>query len=168
MRRLDTGPCYGVKTRHWGLLWYEEWIRFFFYDMKTRHWVSRRHVLNSWRHLFPRTRVHAPWHLYSTRACTKIRILCTPKCLLLLPLLRSNLFDHLVPRGLTFTWWGCCRLCFKHKPAELAHSFSFCSCVYFCLYGPFNCILFHNCPHNSSLLRSVLPVLILPYLSFQL
>ena len=26
----------------------------------------------------------------------------------------------------------------------LAHSFKFCSCVCFCLYGPFNCILFHK------------------------
>ena len=48
------------------------------------------------------------------------------------------------PRGLTFTWWGCCCLCLLHKPAELAHSFVFCSCVYFCLYGPFNCISFHT------------------------
>ena len=31
-----------------------------------------------------------------------------------------------------------------HKPTELAHSFLFCSCVYFCLYGPFNCISFHK------------------------
>ena len=28
--------------------------------------------------------------------------------------------------------------------AELAHSFLFCSCDYFCLYGPFNCISFHK------------------------
>ena len=27
-----------------------------------------------------------------------------------------------------------------HEPTELAHSFVFCSCVYFCLSGPFNCI----------------------------
>ena len=47
-------------------------------------------------------------------------------------------------RGLTFTWWGCCGLCFWHKPTELAHSFLFCSCVRFCLYGPFNCISFHK------------------------
>ena len=26
----------------------------------------------------------------------------------------------------------------------LAHSFLFCSCVYFCLYGPFNCISFRK------------------------
>ena len=31
-----------------------------------------------------------------------------------------------------------------HKPPELAHSFLVCSCVYFCLYGPFNCISFHK------------------------
>ena len=31
-----------------------------------------------------------------------------------------------------------------HKPTERAHSFLFCSCVYFCLYGTFNCILFHT------------------------
>ena len=31
-----------------------------------------------------------------------------------------------------------------HKPAELVHSFSFCSCVYFCPYGPFSCISFHE------------------------
>ena len=24
------------------------------------------------------------------------------------------------PRGLTFTWWGCCCLCFWHKPTKLA------------------------------------------------
>ena len=48
------------------------------------------------------------------------------------------------PRGLTFTWWGCCGWCFWHKPTEIAHSFSFCSCVCFCLYGPFNCISFNK------------------------
>ena len=37
------------------------------------------------------------------------------------------------PRGLTFSWWGCCGLCFRHKPTELAHSCLFCYCVYFCL-----------------------------------
>ena len=46
------------------------------------------------------------------------------------------------PHGFTFTSWGCCGLRFSRKPTELAHSFSFCSCVYFCLYGPFNCISF--------------------------
>ena len=48
------------------------------------------------------------------------------------------------PFGLTFTWWGCCGLCFWHKPTELAHSFLFRSCACFCLYGPFNCISFHR------------------------
>ena len=52
--------------------------------------------------------------------------------------------NFLCPRGLTFTCWGCCGLWLWHKPAELAHSFLFCSCVYFCLSGPFNCISFHK------------------------
>ena len=46
------------------------------------------------------------------------------------------------PRGLTFTWWGCHGLCLRHKLNELAHSFLLCSCVCFCLYGPFNFISF--------------------------
>ena len=47
------------------------------------------------------------------------------------------------PHGLSFTWWGCCCCgCQRHKPTELAHSFLFCSCVFICLYSPFNCILF--------------------------
>ena len=48
------------------------------------------------------------------------------------------------PRGLTLRWLGCCGLRFWRKPTELAHSFSFCSCVYFCLYGPFDCISFRK------------------------
>ena len=48
------------------------------------------------------------------------------------------------PRGLTFTWWGCCGLCFWHESTKLAHSFLFCSCVYFYLSSPFNCISFHK------------------------
>ena len=48
------------------------------------------------------------------------------------------------PCMLTFTCWGCCSLCFWPKPTQLAHSFLFCSCVYFCLCGPFNCISFHK------------------------
>ena len=70
------------------------------------------------------------------------------------------------PCRLTFTWWGCCSLCLK--PAELAHSILFCSCVCVSLYGPFNCISFDKFPNNSPLSHSVLPVLFLPYWSFQL
>ena len=57
----------------------------------------------------------------------------------------------LSPNELTFTWWGCCGLCFWHKPTELAHSFLFCSCVYFCLHGPFNCISFHKFSRQLSI-----------------
>ena len=31
-----------------------------------------------------------------------------------------------------------------HKPTDLAHSFLFCSCVYFCFCVRFNCISFHK------------------------
>ena len=48
------------------------------------------------------------------------------------------------PNRLTFMWWGCCSLFLWHKPTKLAHSFSFCSCVRFWLYGPLNCISFHK------------------------
>ena len=54
------------------------------------------------------------------------------------------LFMAKCSHGLTFTCWGCCGLCFWHKPIELAHSFLSCSRVYFCLCGPFNCISFHE------------------------
>ena len=35
-------------------------------------------------------------------------------------------------------------ICFWHKPTELAQFFLFCSCVSFCLFGPFSCISFHK------------------------
>ena len=64
------------------------------------------------------------------------------------------------PCRLTFSWWGCYGLSPKHKLTELAHSSLFCSCVCFCLYGPFNCISFHKfsrqpfafllCPSSSA------------------
>ena len=53
-------------------------------------------------------------------------------------------FAILRPRGLTFAWWECSGLCHRHKPSELAHSFLFCYCVSFCLYGPISCISFHK------------------------
>ena len=33
--------------------------------------------------------------------------------------------------GLTVMWWGHYGFYIWHKPTELAHSFLFCSCVYF-------------------------------------
>ena len=38
----------------------------------------------------------------------------------------------------------------KKSPTELAHSFSFCSCVWFCPYGPFNSVSFHKFPRQLS------------------
>ena len=47
--------------------------------------------------------------------------------------------------------------------------FLFCSCVRFCLLGPLNCTLHSiNSPDNSPFSHSVLPVMSLPYFSFQL
>ena len=46
--------------------------------------------------------------------------------------------------------------------------FLFFSCVCFCLFGPFNFVLFLNSPDNSPFSHSVLPVLSLSYWSFQL
>ena len=54
------------------------------------------------------------------------------------------------PHRFTFTWWGCCGLCLWHKPTELVHSFLFCSCVSFCLHGPFNCISFYKLSRQLS------------------
>ena len=79
-----------------------------------------------------------------------------------------NCFVLETPRGFTFKWWGCYGFCQRNRPIELAHSFLFCSCVYFCLFGPFNCISFHKSSDNSPFSHSVFPVLSLPYLSFQL
>ena len=55
-----------------------------------------------------------------------------------------SLFLSVCPRGLTFSWWGCYGLCQRHKLTELALSFLFCSCVCFCLYGPFSSVSFHK------------------------
>ena len=52
-----------------------------------------------------------------------------------------------------------------HKLTELAHSFLFCSCIYFCLHVPFNCISFHKFSLLlSSSLISALLVLSTTYL----
>ena len=74
------------------------------------------------------------------------------------------------PCGLTFSWWECYGLRARHKLTELAHSL-FCSCVWFCLYGPFNCISFHKFSRQlsdfslcSSGLISALLALLIMYL----
>ena len=45
------------------------------------------------------------------------------------------------PHRLTFTWWGCCGLCIRYKPIELA---PFCGLVSIYVCGSFNCISFHK------------------------
>ena len=56
-----------------------------------------------------------------------------------------------------------------HKPTELAHSFLCCFCVCFFVFVALSTV-FHsiNFPENSPFSHSVLPVLSLPYWSFQL
>ena len=71
-------------------------------------------------------------------------------------------------RGLTFTRWGWCGLCFWHKPTEPAHSCLLCSCVCFYLYGPFDCISFHKLSRQLSAFSLSSSVLFLPYWFFQL
>ena len=71
-----------------------------------------------------------------------------------------NVFHSHRLHGLTFTWWGCCGLCLWHKATELAQSFLFCSCVCFCLRGPFNCISFHKLSRQLSAFSLCSPNLI--------
>ena len=69
--------------------------------------------------------------------------------------------------GLAFTWWEWCG-CLWHKPAEIAHSFRsllVTISVFVALSTAFHST---DSPHNSPLSHSVLPVLFLPYWSFQL
>ena len=77
-----------------------------------------------------------------------------------LPLLR--------PRGLTFTWWGCCGLCQRHKPTELAHPFHSVLVSVYVFMTLSTVFHFMHSPDHSPLSHSVFPVLILPYWSFQL
>ena len=71
------------------------------------------------------------------------------------------------PHRLTFMWWGCYGLCQRDKPTELAHSYLFCSCVYLCLYGPFNCISFHEVSWQLFVFLLCSSSLISAYWSFQ-
>ena len=54
------------------------------------------------------------------------------------------------PCRLTFTWLGFCGLCERYKSARFVRTFLFCSCVCFCLYGPFSCFLFSKSSQQPS------------------
>ena len=72
------------------------------------------------------------------------------------------------PHRLTFTRWGCYSLRPSPKPTKLAHSFYsvlVSISVFIVLSTVFHSI---NSPDNSPFSDSVLPVLSLPYWSFQL
>ena len=88
------------------------------------------------------------WHQVSTAIFLCWFVLCVQKLWRWLP--EHQAHRHKSPtsllhsHGLSFTRCRCWNLCFWHKPSELAHSFSFCSCDCFCLFGPFNCISFNT------------------------
>ena len=70
------------------------------------------------------------------------------------------------PRRLTFTWWGCCGLCFWPKPTELADSFYPVLVSISDLMALSTVFHFINSPDNVPLSHSVLTVLFVPYWSF--
>ena len=88
-------------------------------------------------------------------------IQCYQQCCLMKLFFFSFFFLFPRPRGLTFMWLRCYGLCQRRNPTEPAHSFIFCSCVCFCLYGPFNCISFRTV---SRQLSSFLTLFLRPYL----
>ena len=61
----------------------------------------------------------------------------------LLHIILSTVFADGVPSGLP-PRGGNVVVYVCHKPTKLAHFLLFCFCVYFSLYGPFNCISFHK------------------------
>ena len=91
---------------------------------------------------------YSPCWLYRVWAVTVLLTVssvgCDSPCWLYRLWAVTVLAAHAGPRGLTFSWWGWYGLCHRHNPTKLAHSFLFCSCVCFCLYGPFNSISFHK------------------------
>ena len=59
--------------------------------------------------------------------------------------IKSSLLRAASLHGLTFMWWGCCGVCFWHKPTEIAHSFFF--ILFLCLFlslWPFQLLSFQN------------------------
>ena len=74
-----------------------------------------------------------------------------------------------VPGGLTFTWWGCYGYVYdinqQNLPILFLYSVSVSVSAFMALSTVFHSI---NSSDNSPLSHSVLPVLFLPYWSFQL
>ena len=107
---------------------------------------------------------------FSGVAKNEIIILYLGKYSLVLSIRRTTLLLFLlllIPRGLTFSWWGCYGLCPRNKPTELANSsYSvLVSVLFMALSTVFHSI---NSPDNSPLYHFALLVLILPYWFFQL
>ena len=86
-------------------------------------------------------------------------------------LFRRNFTSYVVPAGTPSRGGDVMVYVTDTKLTKLAHSFLFCSCVCFCLYGPFNSISFHKFSRQlfvfslcSSGLHSALMVLSTIYL----
>ena len=67
------------------------------------------------------------------------------------------------PCGLTFRWWGCYCLCQRHKPTNLAHSFSYAVLVSISVFLALSTVFhFMNSPDNFPFSHSIFLV----YISF--
>ena len=74
---------------------------------------------------------------------------------------------HARPRGLTFTWWGCCGLCFDINQPSLTTPF-YCILVSISVFMALSTAFYSINSPELSLSYAVLPVLYLPYWSFHL
>ena len=88
-----------------------------------------------------RTKMVVPWGTQIRgKEVLQLHILMEPATIRRLPVASYTFYVWL--RGLTFTWWGCCGLCFWYKPTELARSFFIVFLCLYLFYGPFDCISF--------------------------
>ena len=106
---------------------------FFFYQHLG--WAPREVQKNSvkWRHLATALAKGGGWFTLIGLWSTQYRMM-----------VKSKTCEEIVPAGSLSHGGDVAVYVFWHKLTELAHSFLFCSCVCFCLYGPFNCISFHK------------------------
>ena len=167
------GNCMLELCRHSAIRWHQfsdSWHIFVYFVRninRTGHFSHKMHVINV-SSVSSRTRVELSRHWMEINEWMSLGLWSFYGSLLIKALTSMHSIRKLWPRRLTFTWWGCCGVCQRHKPTELDHSFLFCSCVYFCRCGPFNCIHSMNSPNISLSSHSDLLVLSLPYWSFQL
>ena len=126
-------------------------------------WVEHSHY-HYYHHHIIITPLPPPQHHHDDHHTT------TTTTIFLLLILLLLLFITIIirPRGFTFTWWGCYGLWFNINQPSLPTPF-YTVLVPFSVFMAFSTV-FHsiNPPDNSPLSHSALPVLFLPYRSFQL